>query len=380
MDENGISVSGSQQWMALEGGANGRSDGGSYTSRFAAIGASIPEPRVSSEELMATTRHNTRVELERLTGIREHHVVSEGEDSFTLALGAARDALAHADCAAEDLDVLICSSISRHVGGLRLQLEPPVSMSLKHELGAHRAMSYDLSNACAGMMTGVFILNDLIRQGRIRRGMVVSGEYISDLGINAARELRTVMSKQLASLTLGDAGAAAIIERAPEVLAEGAPGIEVAGFTTLSEHSRLCVAFPAKTGRGETMFTDARGIHKFAIEASPPLLREVLDQAGLDFDDIDYFIPHQTSARAIKKGMKDLAERFDVTPKHTVVTVDEFGNTASTSHFVALRKYLREGRFTGEDRVLLLALASGLEVGIIIFTIDELAGRYGHDH
>jgi 3-oxoacyl-[acyl-carrier-protein] synthase-3 len=331
---------------------------------------------VSSEELMASTRHRTHIELERLTGIREHHVVSEVEDSYTLALGAALDALAHADCEAEDLDMLIVTSISRHVGGLRLQLEPPVSVLLKQALGAERATAFDLSNACAGMMTGVFILNDLIRQGRIRRGMVVSGEYISDLGLNAAQEVRTVMSKQLASLTLGDAGAAAIVERAPA----DAPGIEVAGFTTLSEHSRLCLAFPAKTGRGETMYTDARAIHKFAIEASPPLLRQALDEAGLDFDDIDYFIPHQTSARAIKKGMQDLGERFGVAPKHVVVTVDEFGNTASTSHFVALRKYLRENRFAPDDRVLLLALASGLEVGIIIFKVDQLVGHYGHDH
>ena len=235
-------------------------------------------------------------------------------------------------------------------------------------------MSFDLTNACAGMMTGVFILNDLIRQGRIRRGMVVSGEYISQLGANAAREVRTVMSKQLASLTLGDAGAAAILERAPE----GAPGIEVAGFTTLSEHSRLCMAFPAKIGRGETMYTDARAIHKFAIAASPPLLREALDQAGLEFDDIDYLIPHQTSARAIKKGVRQHAERIGVAPKHVVVTVDEFGNTSSTTHFVALWKYLREGRFVKGDRVLLLALASGLEVGIIIFRVDELVTSHGH--
>jgi 3-oxoacyl-[acyl-carrier-protein] synthase-3 len=375
MDENGGPVNGGRRWMAMEGDSNGRR-GQPYTSRFAAIGASVPEQRVSSEELMASTRHRTHIELERLTGIHEHHVVSAAEDSYTLALGAARDALAHGDCDAEDLDMLIVTSISRHVGGLRLQLEPPVSVSLKHALGADGATSFDLSNACAGMMTGVFILNDLIRQGRIRRGMVVSGEYISDLGLNAAQEVRTVMSKQLASLTLGDAGAAAIVERAPA----DAPGIEVAGFTTLSEHSRLCLAFPAKTGRGETMYTDARAIHKFAIEASPPLLRQALDEAGLDFDDIDYFIPHQTSARAIKKGMQDLGERFGVAPKHVVVTVDEFGNTASTSHFVALRKYLRENRFAPDDRVLLLALASGLEVGIIIFKVDQLVGHYGHDH
>ena len=58
------------------------------------------------------------------------------------------------------------------------------------------------------------------------------------------------------------------------------------------------------------MHTDARAIHKVAIEASPPLLREVLDQAGLEFDEIDYLIPHQTSARAIKKGMKEFSEQL----------------------------------------------------------------------
>jgi 3-oxoacyl-[acyl-carrier-protein] synthase-3 len=365
-----------QHWMALEGGAHGSSGDGSYTSRFAAIGASIPQRRLSSDELMASTKYRTDIELERLTGVRERHIVGAGEDSLTLALGAARDALAHADCAAADLDMLLVSSISRHVGGLRLQLEPPLNVSLKAALGAERALGLDISNACAGMMTGVFILNDLIRQGRIRRGMVVSGEYISELGRNAAQEVRTVMDDQLASLTLGDAGAAAILERAPQ----GAPGIEVAGFTTLSEHSRLCVAFPATIGPGVTMHTNAREIHRVATEEAVPMLREVLDQAGLKFDEIDYLIPHQTSARAINKAQEVFAEGFGSAPKHVVITVDELGNTASTTHFVALSKYLNEGRFVPQDRVLLLSLASGLEVGIVIFTVDELVGRYGHDH
>src|SRR3984957_5899454 len=163
--------------------------------------------------------HPTGIDLERLTGVHERRIAGEGEDSYTLALAAARDALAYANCAGEDLDVLIVSSITHYVGGLRMQLDPPLSVSLKSALGAHRALSFDISNACAGMMTGVFILNDLIRSGRIRRGMVVSGEYISQLGRNAALEIRTIMDEQLASLTLGDAGAAAILGRAPQ----GAP-------------------------------------------------------------------------------------------------------------------------------------------------------------
>lgn len=371
-----MSVGGGEHWMALEGGTDGSPGAGSYTSRFAAIGASVPQRRLSTDELMASTKYRTDIELERLTGVRERRVVGAGEDSYTLALGAARDALAHADCVAADLDMLIVSSISRHVGGLRVQLEPPVNVALKAALGAERAIGLDISNACAGMMTGVFILNDLIRQGRIRRGMVVSGEYISELGRNAAQEIRNVMDDQLAGLTLGDAGAAAILERAPH----GAAGIEVAGFTTLSEHSRLCVAFPATIGPGVTMHTDAREIQKVAIEDAAPLLREVLDAAGLKFDEIDYLIPHQTSARAITKAMAGFSEGFGSTPKHVVITVDELGNTASTTHFVALRKYLGEGRFAPQDRVLLLSLASGLEVGIVIFKVDALVGRYGHDH
>jgi 3-oxoacyl-[acyl-carrier-protein] synthase-3 len=244
---------------------------------------------------------------------------------------------------------------------------------LKHALGADRALSFDLSNACAGMLTGVFLLNDLIREGRIRRGMVVSGEYISELGRNAAQEIRDVLSDQLASLTLGDAGAAAIVERAPE----GAPGIEVAGFTTLSEHSRLCLAFPATIGPGVTMHTQAREIHAVSIEEAMPRLREALDAAGLAMDDIDYLIPHQTSARAIEKASAQFAERLGGAPKHVVVTVDEFGNTSSTTHFVALWKYLTEGRLRPDDRILLLSLASGIEIGVVLFTVGDLVERYG---
>jgi 3-oxoacyl-[acyl-carrier-protein] synthase III len=376
MEKSGVPVSASEHWMALEGGVGDSSGGGPYTSRFVGIGASVPERRLSSEELMASTAHATGIDLERLTGVRERRIAGEGEDSYTLALGAARDALAYADCAAEDLDMLIVSSISHYVGGLRWQLDPPVSLLVKEALGARRAISFDISNACAGMMTGVFILNDLIRSGRIRRGMVVSGEYISQLGVNAAREIRTMLDDQLASLTVGDAGAAAILERAPA----GALGIEVAGFTTLAEHSRLCLAFPAKVGRGAAMYSDARTLQEVGIEDTVPMLREALDQAGLRFDEIDYFIPHQTSARAIKKGVKEFSERMGGAPKHVVVTVDEFGNTSSTTHFVALWKYLNEGRFAPQDRVLLLSIASGLEVGIVIFKVDQLVGRYGHDH
>ncbi len=80
-----------------------------------------------------------------------------------------------------------------------------------------------------------------------------------------------------------------------------------------------------------------------------------------------------------KKGSGTTPSAWGVAPKHVVLTVDEFGNTSSTTHFIALWKYLTEGRFAKNDRVL-LALAAGLEVGIIISKIDQLVNGHGHDH
>ncbi len=359
-----------EPWMLLE---PDRAAGDARTARIESIGLALPSGRLTSEDLLRSTRHHPNIDIERLTGIHARHVCVEGEDSFSLAVGAARDCLARSDREPATIEMVVNCSISKNEGGLSHRFEPPLSASIKEAIGAPKAWNFDLSNACAGMTTGVFILNDFIRRGVIRCGMVVSGEYISNLSVNAAKEVRSIMSSQLASLTLGDAGVAAIVERAPE----GVAGISVAGFTTVSGHSRLCVGFPSKVGPGATMLTHARAIHQAAIQEMPFLLQQTLDLAGVRFDEIDYVIPHQTSARAIRKGAKELSDRLGAAPKHVVENLLENGNTASTTHFVALHQGLSRGQFRREDKVLLIALASGLEIGVLLFTVGDLVDRYG---
>ena len=59
MDGNHTPRNDGEHWMSLEGGADSPPGGGSYTSRFVGIGASVPERRLSSDELMASTKHRT---------------------------------------------------------------------------------------------------------------------------------------------------------------------------------------------------------------------------------------------------------------------------------------------------------------------------------
>src|SRR5215831_1123483 len=357
--------------LTIESAASGNPWG----CRIDSVGVKLPARRLTTSDLMSKTSHRTRIQLERLTGIHERRVVGPGENSFTLATGAARDCLSHSQHQASDIDMLISTSITRSKGRSSQSFEPPLSLHVKQAIGATQAVNFDLSNACAGMLTGVFLLQDLVTRGEISCGMVVSGEYISHLSWNAAQQIRSLFSKQLASLTLGDAGAAVIVERAPKGC-----GIDVIGFTTLAEHSRLCLAFPSTVGPGAQMYTKSRTLHKVAIDDMAPLVAEVIGEAGIDLADIDYLIPHQTSARAIRKGTEEFARRLGAKPKHVVINLEEYGNTSSTTLFVALHKYLDEKKIRKGDRVMLLALASGIEIGIAIFTIDNLADGYGHTH
>jgi len=358
-------------WLALQS----RDSGGSWGCRIESVGVKIPAERLTTRDLMSRTSHGTRIQLERLTGIHERRVVGPGENSFTLAAGAARDCLSHSQHRASDIQMLINTSITRSKGRSSQSFEPPLSLYVKQAIGATQAMNFDLSNACAGMLTGVFLLQNLITRGEISCGMVVSGEYISHLNWNAAKQIRSLFSKQLASLTLGDAGAAVIVERAP-----AGSGIDVIGFTTLAEHSRLCLAFPSTVGPGAQMYTKSRALHKVAIEDMAPLVAEVIGEAGIDLADIDYLIPHQTSARAIRAGTQAFVQHLGTRPKHVVINLEEYGNTSSTTLFVALHKYLEEQRLRKGDRVMLLALASGIEIGIAIFTIGDQVDHYGRTH
>ena len=120
-------------WMLTE---SGRSLDAPFAARFESLGTSLPERRVTTAELMATTRHRTRIDLERLTGIREHRVCGPGESSLSLAIDAARDCLRHSHHTGADLDMVINASITRYVDGTTHRFEPPLSASIKQAIGA----------------------------------------------------------------------------------------------------------------------------------------------------------------------------------------------------------------------------------------------------
>lgn len=338
------------------------------------IGVKIPGKRMTTRELTAKIKIPGIEKFGLLTGIQERRICSVNEDSFSLACDAARDCLEHSKYKADDLDLIICCSITRYKSGLSHLYEPSFSMLIKNVIEARKARTYDISNACAGMLTGVYIAENLFRRGMISTCMIVSGEYISNLYDHAFKRIRTPLSSEISSLTVGDCGAAVILEK----VADNNEGLILSGFRTLSQLSGLCTGRQNTRSPGGYMKTKSLQIHKASVLNSFPVVKEALESNGLTFDMIDYLIPHQTSRSSLISGAVKLYGSVGKKPGNLVVNLRDTGNTASTTHFLAIYNYLNNNRFHLGDRIMLLCFASGLILGVVIFRMNEMIHRYGN--
>ncbi len=340
--------------------------------RIESLGAYLPGKVLTMEELLSSCRRRPPWDLERITGIRERRV-AVGEYAIDLAVQAADRALALSRHGAADLDAVICASISKHNGEDEFHLEPAGAGRIAAAIGAHGARSFDVVNACAGMMTGIHVLRGLIRAGEARCGMVVAGEHNLPVTRTAARELRHRFDGQMAALTLGDGGAAVILDAAPAP----AGGFHHMELVTGARHDHYCYSRPSRRGAGGILVTRAHGLQRKGNEHFPAYLKEILDRTGWTLEDVDHIIPHQVSVRGIENSARAV-ERYLGSPLPPVVRIsaDLYANTSTTSHFLALHRFILDGTIRSGDNLLFVSGASGIVISHATYTFDDLPGRY----
>ncbi len=129
------------------------------------IGVYLPTRTVSTETVMAECAKEIRIPLERLTGIKNRRVAGEDEFSIDLARKAADDCLARSSYRREEIDLVIACNISRCDGpGHRFTFEPSTASRLRDQCGLVNALAFDISNACAGMFTGITVADAFLQE------------------------------------------------------------------------------------------------------------------------------------------------------------------------------------------------------------------------
>ncbi len=344
-------------------------------SRFEAIGAHLPSTVQTTHDLIAQLAEAPSFDFEAVTGVRERRVRStdpdDYEDSYALAMKAAHACLDRSRYEAADLDVIISVSITRSREQSKMYFEPSFAAMIAKDLGATRALHFDLSNACAGMMTGTYILDRMIRSGAARTGMVVSGEAITPISETAVKEIGGGYDPQFASLSVGDSGCAIVLDRSEDE----SDRIHYVELMTASEYADACIGMPSDRNPGIALYTDNRRMHnesRFMLWTDTQ--RNHLAAEGRTFADekFDYIIHHQFGAAAVT-AMNALGEREFGTPMpQSPSVVEKYGNTSTTSHFVVLHDQLEQQGIPAGSKVLMIPAASGIVTGFLSATISSL--------
>jgi 3-oxoacyl-[acyl-carrier-protein] synthase III len=340
------------------------------------LGVYIPEGHLSTEEVLQGCVCRPKIDLEELTGINNRPVVGKGEYSLELATKAITQCLKLSRHSPADIDMLVSCSISRYCGpDFKYLTEPSVAAKLAAEIGFNpSAITFDITNACAGMFTGIILADSLIKSGSIRRAMVVSGEFITHIMSNAQKEIGEGIDPQLASLTVGDAGAALILEATDN----SSLGFEFIDIYTWAEKSDLCIGTMSdKEHGGYVMYTDSQTMFSLLPHWADNNAR-ILKEHHIEVNDYDYFMTNQVASRFIETSLQLLTKCLDTTsipPEKVIDDVRYRANTASTTHFVALWDYISKGIIKPYNKIFIGITASGIGTGCASYTFDDLPDR-----
>ena len=337
------------------------------------IGVYLPPRSISTSEVLMGCKNKIQFPLENITGIKTRRMAGQGEFSIDLARNAIADCLAKSKYNPTDIDLLICCNISRCDSLGLISFEPSTSIKLRHHFGFNRAMVFDITNACAGMFTGIYIVKALLKTGVIRRGMVVSGEYITHLTQTAQREIESFMDTRLACLTLGDAGAALILEQGPDKQT----GFHEFDIQTYGRYSPYCIAKGSEQG-GWIMYTDAVKMTEVAVRYGAEHALVVLQRAGWPPNEFQHLIMHQTSKMTLNSATRAINTLLNGKICHdgnTINNLEQRGNTASTAHFIAIADHIRNNKINSGDKIVFSISASGLTIGTALYVFDDLPDR-----
>lgn len=310
-------------------------------------GSYVPERRLTNADLEKMVDTTDEWIIAR-TGIKERRIAAPDEFTSHMGTKAAERAIEAAGISAEDIDLIIVSTITPDT------FTPATSCYIQNNIGAKNAAAFDISAACCGFIYAMKTAVQYIGTGQIKTALIV-----------AAEKLSTVVNWEDRStcILFGDGAGAAVLRLADQegdgaVLATeiGTDGslhdlIQIPGggsakpITSENAHERLA----SLAMRGNEVF-------KHAVTRMKESAESVIARAGLTSKDIGLVVPHQANLRIINA----VAQRLDIDEDKVFINIEKYGNTSAAAIAIAFDEARREGRFKKGDNVVLVTFGAGL--------------------
>ncbi len=312
-------------------------------------GSALPVRSVSNAELAAQVDTSDEWIVER-TGIRNRHIAGEGESTSTLAIDAARAAIAAAGIEASSIGLIVLATATPD------QTFPATATIVQNALGCNGGIAFDVAAVCSGFLYAMGVADSMLRTGMAERALVIGAETFSKI---LDWEDRTTC------VLFGD-GAGAMVLEARDVADDG-PGVLATKLHADGAHNQLLFVDggPATTGTVGKLRMKGREVFRHAVVNLADVLAEVLADTPYSAEDLDWVVPHQANQRILDAT----ARKLGLPPEKVVVTVDRHANTSAASVPLAFDCAVKDGRIRAGQLVMLEAMGGGFTWGACLLRV-----------
>jgi 3-oxoacyl-[acyl-carrier-protein] synthase-3 len=289
------------------------------------------------------------------TGIKERRMIEKGQAMSDLATPASESALQMAGISADELDLIVIGTSTADM------LTPSAACMVQHQLGAKKAVAFDVNAACPGFIYGLAIAQKFMQDGSYSKALVVGGEIISN---------RLDYKDRSTCVLFGDGAGAVVLGHS-----NGKDDGEILAMDIESDGdlwhliympgggSRIPVSHEMLNEGHQYLKMNGNEVFKHAVRTLVGSARKIMAQQGITSEEIDWFIPHQANIRI----MEVVAERLGIPSEKVIVTVHKYGNTSVASIPVALDEAVRSGQIRKGDLILVNSFGAGLTWGAGLF-------------
>ncbi len=288
------------------------------------------------------------------TGIKQRHILSDGEQLSDMGFLAATEALDKAGLAAQDISHIIVATTTPEYTC------PATAGIIANRLGCTNAMAFDFNAACTGFLYGLAMV----------QGFLASTPKSNILLICAEALTRKLNWQDRSSCVLfGDGAGAMVFKSTPQKAV--ASLVNVSCHSDGKLHDLITIgggthkSYALDETIGEEMFLHMQGreVFKHAVRNMTAVCNEVLEANNTNIEQIDLFIPHQANLRIIEA----VGNRLNIDESKVFTNVQKYGNTSSASVPIAIAEAVNSGRIKSKDMVLVSAVGAGFTWGAGLF-------------
>ncbi len=319
---------------------------------IAGAGFHLPERILTNAELEKMVDTSDEWIVER-TGIHERRIAPPDVSTSDMAIKASKDALDHAGLKADDLDLIICATITPDM------MFPSTACLIQRGLDARSAFAFDISAACTGFIYALATAYTYLASGYVRNVLVVGAEKLSSV---------TDYKDRNTCVLFGDGAGAVILQR------RNTPGHGILDFILESDGrnadwlkvhaggSRMPASTKSIGERLHYISMEGREVFKFAVTAMKRTTVRICERNDIKAQDITWLIPHQANKRIIDAASQALG--LDQNRIH--YNIHKYGNMSAASTAVGLAEVVRNNNLKPGDNLVLVAFGAGMTWGSIL--------------